>query len=128
LPLKGTRVFAVDDEALVLFSLQDMLEDLGCSVVASALRLEDALSKAKVLDFDIAVLDVNLSGKRVDPVADILVTRNVPFIFATGYDRSSLPAYHNERVAIAKPYLIGQLQLALQDGLRSAAVTNPIRT
>lgn len=55
---------AVDDEALLFFSLQDMLEDLGCSVVASAPKLEDGLSKARVLDFDIAVLDVNLSGNR----------------------------------------------------------------
>jgi CheY-like chemotaxis protein len=126
--LKGTRVFAVEDEALVLFSLQDMLEELGCNVVDSALKLGDALSKAKALEFDIAVLDINIAGERIDPVADVLAARGVPFIFATGYDRSSLPPNYRENIAIAKPYLIGQLQAALLDGLRRPVAKDAIST
>ena len=106
-------MFIVEDEALILYILQDMLEDLGCQVVASAVRLDEALAKATALAFDIAILDVNISGERIDPVADLLAARGVPFLFATGYDRRSLPAAHRERVVIAKPYSTRDLEAAL---------------
>ena len=91
LSLAGTRVFLVEDEALILFSLQDMLADLGCQVVASALRIEDALAMGGTLAFDVAILDV----------------------FASGYNRASLPRAHRERALIAKPYRAAELQVAL---------------
>ena len=65
LPLAGMRVFIVEDEALILFTLRDMLEELGCQVVASALRIDDALAKGGSLTFDVAILDVNVAGERV---------------------------------------------------------------
>lgn len=113
LPLAGTRVFLVEDEALILFSLQDMLADLGCEVVGSALRIDDALAKIGELVFDVAILDVNVAGERIDPVADLLASRGVPFVFATGYNRPSLPPAHRERTVIAKPYRVVELQAAL---------------
>lgn len=111
--LVGTRVFIVEDEALILFSLQDMLADLGCEVVASALRIDDALAKGGALAFDVAILDVNVAGERIDPVADLLVNRGVPFVFTTGYNRPSLPPAHRERMLVAKPYRAVELQAAL---------------
>lgn len=113
LSLAGTRTFIVEDEALILYLLQDMLEDLGCKVAGSAVRLDDALAKAAVLAFDIAILDVNIAGERIDPVADLLATRGIPFLFATGYDRASLPSAHRDRVIIAKPYRTRDLEAAL---------------
>ena len=113
LSLAGTRVFIVEDEALILFSLQDMLEDLGCEVVASALRIDDALAMGGTLAFDIAILDVNVAGERIDPVADLLASRGVPFVFASGYNRASLPRAHRERTLVAKPYRAAELQVAL---------------
>lgn len=109
----GTRVFIVEDEALILDTLQDMLEDLGCRVVESATRVDEALAKAPAVAFDVAVLDVNVAGERVDPVADLLANRGVPFLFSTGYGRSSLAAAHRERVILAKPYRKSDLQAAL---------------
>src|SRR5260221_4468523 len=100
LSLAGTRVFIVEDEALILFNLQDMLEDLGCEVVASALRIDEALAKGGELAFDVAILDVNVAGERIDSVADLLASRGVPFFFATGYDANSLPAAHRGRVVM----------------------------
>ena len=111
--LAGTRVFIVEDEALILFSLQDMLADLGCEVVASALRIDDALAQVGELAFDIAILDVNVAGERIDPVADLLANRGVPFVFTTGYNRGSLPQAHRERTFVAKPYRTADLQVAL---------------
>jgi len=113
LPLAGTRVFIVEDEALILDTLQDMLEGLGCHVVESALRVDDALAKLAALDFDVAVLDVNVAGHRIDPVADLLAERGMPFLFASGYGRGSLPAAHRERVLLTKPYRKADLRAAL---------------
>jgi CheY-like chemotaxis protein len=115
--LAGARVFIVEDEALILDTLQDMLEGLGCQVVESALRIDEALSKVASLDFDIAVLDVNVAGHRIDPVADVLAGRGTPFLFASGYGRGSLPAAHRERVLLAKPYRKSDLQAALDAAL-----------
>jgi CheY-like chemotaxis protein len=113
LPLAGARVFIVEDEALILDTLQDMLEGLECHVVASALRVDEALTKLAALDFDVAVLDVNVAGHRIDPVADLLARRGTPFVFATGYGRGSLPVAHRERVLLAKPYRTADLRAAL---------------
>jgi DNA-binding NarL/FixJ family response regulator len=111
--LAGTRVFIVEDEALILSTLQDMLEDLDCQVVASAVRLDEALAMASELSFDIAILDVNIAGKRIDPVADLLADRGLRFFFATGYGHTSLPDRHRDRLVLAKPYRKRDLRAAL---------------
>lgn len=113
LPLAGTRVFIVEDEALILDTLQDMLEGLGCQVVESALRVDEAMAKLASLDVDVAVLDVNVAGRPIDPVADLLAGRGTPFLFASGYGRGSLPSAHRERVLLAKPYRTADLKAAL---------------
>lgn len=113
MPLAGARVFIVEDEALILDTLQDMLEGLGCDVVESALRVDEALTKLAALDVDVAVLDVNVAGYRIDPVADVLAERGTPFLFASGYGRGSLPAAHRERILLTKPYRKADLKAAL---------------
>ena len=113
LSLAGTRVFIVEDEALILVTLQDMLEDMGCEVVASALRIDEALAKGGEFAFDVAILDVNVAGERIDSVADLLASRGVPFVFATGYGANSLPMAHRGCVVMAKPYRKSDLRAAL---------------
>jgi DNA-binding response OmpR family regulator len=61
--LVGTRVLVVEDEALISMMLEDYLTEIGCEVVATAARLEEALEKARSVSMDVAVLDVNLAGK-----------------------------------------------------------------
>lgn len=117
LSLAGTRVFVVEDEALILFTLEDLLEDLGYEMVASAQRIPDALALAGTLAFDIAILDVNVAGQRVDAVADLLANRGLPFIFATGYGQGSLPDGHRDRIFMPKPYRKADLQAALSAAL-----------
>jgi CheY-like chemotaxis protein len=111
--LRGKRALIVEDEALLALSLQDMLADMGCAVVATKARLRDALIQAERADFDFAVLDVNLAGERIDPVADILARRAIPFIFATGYNEPAMPGAHRDRHVIGKPYSSSELQAAL---------------
>lgn len=117
LSLGSTRVFIVEDEALILYTLQDMLEELGCRVVATALRIDDALAKGDSGAFDVAILDVNVGGERIDPVADLLARRGLPFLFATGYGARSLPEGHRGRVVLAKPYQTQDVKAALDAAL-----------
>lgn len=111
--LAGTRVLVVEDEALVLMVLESWLDDLGCEIVATAQRLDDALAKAGELAFDVAILDANLNGDSVAPVADLLAGRGIPFLFASGYGSASLPAAHRQRPTLSKPYVSTDLRRAL---------------
>jgi CheY-like chemotaxis protein len=111
--LIGTRVFIVEDEALVLMTLEDSLAALGCEVVASVLDIDEALAKGGALAFDVAILDVNLAGQSVEPVADLLARRGIPFVFSSGYGPSALPADYRDRPLLAKPYVVSELRTAL---------------
>ena len=110
----GSRAFVVEDETLVLFSLEDVLADLGCEVVAQAMRLDQALATASELGpVDVAILDVNIGGKPVFPVAEILKERGVPLVFATGYGREGLPPEWQDHAVIVKPYSLEDIERAL---------------
>src|SRR4051812_17234446 len=115
--LTGRRVLVVEDEALVLMSLEETLDAFGCDVV-SAMRVDDALAKAANLAFDIAVLDVNVAGTFVYPVAELLAERGIPFIFATGYQGLALPSHLRAEAVLNKPYVSADLKAALLTGLR----------
>jgi CheY-like chemotaxis protein len=91
LDLAGLRAFVVEDEALLLMTLEDMLADLGCRVVVSTQHVGEALQLAPEAEVDVALLDVNVGGLRIDPVAHVLATRRIPILFVTGYEAPSLP-------------------------------------
>lgn len=86
------RVIVVEDEALVAVMLEDLLGDFGCEVVGSFAMLDDALDwlEGQAIPPDGALLDVNLGGELVYPLADALAARGAPFVFASGYARSKL--------------------------------------
>ncbi len=107
--LEGIRVLVVEDEFLVATLIEDMLVDAGCVVAGPIPRLSEALDAAGSGTFDAAVLDVNLGGDRVYPVADALSRRNVPFVFVTGYSSGALPDVHAERPRLCKPFKMADL-------------------
>jgi CheY-like chemotaxis protein len=74
----GGSVFLVEDEVMIRMMVADMLEELGYSIAAEAGEIEQALEFAQTMDFDIAILDVNLNGKLISPVADVIEARNRP--------------------------------------------------
>jgi CheY-like chemotaxis protein len=121
-PLKGVRVLLVEDEALVAMLVEDMLDDEGCLVVASAPRLDEALSHAEnlALEFDVAILDVNLSGESTFGVASALQKRNIPFAFATGYGAGGLPPEWRDRPTLQKPFTAGDVTAVLNKALGNA--------
>ena len=83
--LKGKRILVVEDEALIAVMVEDMLTDMGSNVIGPAATIEAALRLARSEELDAAVLDVNVRGERIDPVAEALMARGVPVLFATGY-------------------------------------------
>jgi PAS domain S-box-containing protein len=116
--LAGARVLIVEDAALLAMELETGLSEAGAIVVGPAYELEEALA---LLDqrIDAAVLDANLNGLSVSPVADILAERGVPFVFATGYgDAGGAPSGFGAPV-IRKPYDVTQVTAAVADLLRS---------
>jgi two-component SAPR family response regulator len=109
-PLAGIRVLVVEDEGTVAMLIEEMLQELGCEVVASVARLATARDVASTLEIDLAILDVNLAGERVFPVAEILRDRHIPFLFSTGYGASGLPNEFNGYQVLHKPFSEGDLQ------------------
>lgn len=109
--LSGLRVLVVEDESLVLLNLEDTLEALGCRIVGAAMRVPQAQALIETADPpDLAILDVNIAGEPVFPVAERLAARGVPIVFATGYGRHGLPPPWNQRPVLQKPY--GRPQIA----------------
>src|ERR1700675_5166021 len=87
----GGSVFLVEDEVMIRMMVADMLEELGYSVAAEAGEISEAIRLVRSTEFDFAILDVNVNGKVISPVADLIKARNRPFIFATSYGSSSPP-------------------------------------
>jgi CheY-like chemotaxis protein len=115
--LQGSRVLLVEDESAIAMLVEDMLLDLGCEVALSASNLAEALAKATEGGFELALLDVNLAGARVFPVAELLASRGIPFAFASGYGASGLPPEYQDRPVVAKPFRAADLAAGLQQAL-----------
>jgi CheY-like chemotaxis protein len=122
--LQGKRVLIVEDDVLLLMSLQDMVTTFGCTIANSAMAVGPALQMARDPALDLAILDINLCGKLVTPVAEMLASRGVPFIFASGYDAQMVPSV-GERPRVSKPYTSNQIRTALLAALAAPAFTVP---
>ena len=103
-PYSGRRVLMVEDEMIVAWLLEDMLTDLGCSVIGPAGSVNQALAMIEAELIDAAVLDVNLNGEMSYPIADALAARGVPFVFSTGYNKDSLPNSYQSFPVLQKPF------------------------
>ena len=109
----GHRILVVEDEFLIRMLLEDMLTDLGYELVGVAGRVDEATEMAKSKDFDLAILDVNLDGHDVYPVADLIAKRGVPFMFVTGYGGRGLPDSYRGRPTLQKPFQLDELKKML---------------
>jgi CheY-like chemotaxis protein len=108
-------VLLVEDEMLVALLVEDMLAELGHKSVGPAGHLDQALEMARREAVDVAILDVNIDGKDVYPVAKVLARRGIPFVFATGYGRQGLKAPYCDCPTLQKPFLQQDLQELLTE-------------
>jgi CheY-like chemotaxis protein len=116
--LQGRRVLVVEDEMMIAMLVEDMLAELGCSVVGPAHALDAALNLASTeIGLDAAVLDVNLAGQPVFAVADALRAKGVPTIFSTGYGEAGLRDVDRGAPVLQKPFRAGDLARALSQAL-----------
>ena len=102
--LRGRRVLVVEDSPLIATVLEDMLQDLGCSVVGPTGNMAFAVDLAKTEAMDAAIIDLNIRGGKVYPVAEVLRDRNVPFLLASGYADWTLREDFKDRPRLTKPY------------------------
>lgn len=119
--LKGKRILVVEDEALIAVMVEDMLTEMGSIVIGPAATIEAALALARGEELDAAVLDVNVRGERIDPVAEALMTRQVPVLFATGYGEVRL-ASGAAATVIDKPYTQDKLARGLAAAMGNAGL------
>ena len=105
--IEGLRLLLVEDEYVLALGLADALADLGVVVVGPVATVEDALALVqRVPEIDGAVLDVNLGREVAYPVADALLARGIPFLFATANDRARLPERFAHVTVCRKPFRV----------------------
>lgn len=118
--LAGLRVLVVEDEMLVSLLIEDVLIDQRCTVVGPFERVPGALAAAQTEALDLAVLDVNIAGVKVYPVAEALAARHIPFVFVSGYGQNAIPIDRPSWRVCSKPFRPRDLVTMLEDQLKLA--------
>jgi len=113
----GSRVLIIEDEFFLADDLAGELSGAGYQVVGFASSVEKArqLAASDTLNADAAVVDINLGGKMIYPVVDILRSRGIKVVFSTGYSRSAIPRDYASIPVLSKPYGEVELLEALSD-------------
>lgn len=119
LDLSGCNILIVEDEFFIALELEDAFVGAGASVIGPVATVAEALAlldRAPALDA--AVLDINLQGEMIFPVADRLLARDIPFVFATGYELTSIPTAYDKVTRCEKPVNAEAVGLALMPVMR----------
>jgi DNA-binding response OmpR family regulator len=109
------RILVVEDEMLIAIMIEDAVQDSGGEIVGPVATLERALKVAEEEEFDAAILDVTVRGGKVYPVAELLLKRGIPFVFASGYGDWALPEGLRDKPRLMKPFTLA----ALEEQIRS---------
>jgi CheY-like chemotaxis protein len=124
--LQGVRILIVEDEFLLAMDIESAIREAGGEVVGPIVSLEEAVATAEREELNAAVLDLNLRGEMSYPVAEVLDSRHIPYIFATGYSHSRLPDAFQCRPCLRKPFTWVALTAALERLVgKSAEAGNP---
>jgi DNA-binding response OmpR family regulator len=112
--LQGLRILVAEDETLVLMEIEYMLDELGCEIVGPVSTINAALAAIRKDDFDCALLDMNLHGERILPVAEALRAQGVRFILCTGYSKGNGDeAAIKDAPRLTKPFSLQTLRAAM---------------
>lgn len=107
--VQGKHILIVEDEFLIAIHAADVIENLGFQVVGPVATIAQALDILRNERVDGALLDVNLSGTLIFPVAEELAARGIPFILTSGYESSGLPEIWRDRPHLRKPVIEREL-------------------
>ena len=115
-PVTASRtILIVEDEPLISMMLEDFLDSLGHTIAGICESVPDAMARVNEGGFDVAILDVNLKGERIWPVADRLIEMGVPYVLATGGHIEPPPAAHASAPVLSKPFTIDAIEPALTE-------------
>jgi len=103
-------ILLVEDEALIRMMLAEMVEELGHRVIAEAGSVDEARSLAEIEGYDLAILDINLQGTNVLPVAEVVRSRGLPLFFLSGYGSGGLPDGFEGMPVLVKPCTLETLK------------------
>ena len=118
--LAGRRILVVEDDALIAMLIEDLLREHGAAVVGPVDDLDEAVRLAGEGGHDLAVLDVNMSGRPSTALALRLREAGTPFVFATGYGRAGLPEGFADAPVLGKPFRDHELVQLLRAALAGA--------
>ncbi|MBX9820029.1 response regulator [Afipia birgiae] len=116
-----TSILLVEDEVMIRMMVADMLEELGYTIAGEAGDIDEGIRLVQAVDFDIAILDVNVNGKVITPVAEAVQMRGLPLVFATGYGAQGLPEKFRDRPTLQKPFQIETLARTIEAVLKGIA-------
>lgn len=109
--LRGLRILIAEDNVFAALEVEQTLRDFGCEPVGPVASVAEALRLARGAPLDGALLDVDLRGERCFPIAEALQQRDIPVVFATGYDDENLiPETLAGAPRLRKPYMTSELQ------------------
>jgi DNA-binding response OmpR family regulator len=118
--LGQASIFLVEDEVLIRMMLAEMVEELGHRVVAEAGNIRDGRSLAETAFFDLAILDINIAGFSIGPVAEIIDRRGLPFFFVSGYGSRGRPDQFSGHPVLQKPLSVSKLAKTINAILATA--------
>jgi len=116
--VRRAAILLVEDNALIRMMIAGMLEELGHYVVAEAGHVDEARRLAETAEFDIALLDINLDGGCVTPVAEVIAKRGLPFLFVSTYGTGGLPEPFKKKPLLSKPFVISTLGAFIDEMLQ----------
>ena len=114
--LKDVRVLVVEDEYLLAEDLRDVLQAAGAAVIGPFPTVSEAIDYLRAgAEPDIAILDVNLRGANIFPVAEALDARQIPFIFTTGYEQEYVPEQFSQAAHLEKPVAAAKVAALIRE-------------
>jgi CheY-like chemotaxis protein len=116
--LAGLDVLLIEDETMVSFLIEEMLEQLGAASVRHAARVDAGLALVAGKLPSLAILDVNIGGETVFPIAEKLETGNIPFVFITGYGRDGVHGRWAAHEVLQKPLTVQEFEQGLRRALK----------